>query len=551
MNRASLAFLSAAMLIAAAAAADEPSINSVPRTIDVIVTDNHGSHLAGLTQSDFQILEDGKSREIARFAALTHGADGIDAQPGRNVLIVIDETTISLASRRTIVAALKDFASKRVRPTDRVMVVTMAGLGSALPTAWTSNKDDVVKALAQAEQASLGNKSFERRDTERTIQQALDVDKQATIEARTQNAPPMNLITFDTLVQTGRHYADTSRQHAHAQAGAVFEALSFLGNGPGKKIAIIAGGGLSTHPGIDIFQFLENKRQAVLSGTEGGDGAIRGASSANPLSEASLYDLTKEIRDVAQSARDRGVTIYTIDPENSGSSQSAIEQSESATSNSDFVASADMLSGYQLLTATTGGLSIAARGAEALVPIADDLDTHYLLTYTQSLNDKGMLPKTDVKTSRAGARLRFTYTGGPQTKDSEVKDVVVANHTAAQLSNDLHIELRRDEPVADGENKRVKLHVLIPFKSLKLIAKGDQVAGGFAVYISTGDAKGRASAVNRQTHDIHLPADKFQQLTDKMIDFNVDVVLSGGKNQISIGVMDQQSQQTGFAKTAI
>jgi VWFA-related protein len=540
------------MLIAAsAAAADEPSIKSVPRTIDVIVTDNHGTHLAGLAQSDFQILEDGSTREIARFSALTRGADGIDVQPGRNFLIVIDETTISLASRRTIIAALKDFATRRVRPTDRVMVVTMAGLGAALPSAWTSNKDEVLKELGQAEQASLGNKSFERREAEQSINQALAVDRQAAIEARTQNAPPMNMITFDTLVQTGRHYADTSRQHARAQAGAVFEALSYLGNGPGKKIAIIAGGGLSTHPGIDIFQFLETKRQAVLGGTEGGDGAIRGAASANPLSDVSLYDLTKDVRDIAQSARDRGITIYTIDPENSGSSQSTVEQTENANSNSDFAAAADMLSGYQLLTATTGGLSIGARGAEALVPIADDLDTHYLLTYTQSLTDKGTLPKTEVKTSKAGAQLRFTYSGGPQTKDSEVKDVVVANHTAAQLSNDLHIELKRDEPVADGENKRVKVHVLIPFKSLKLITKGDQVAGAFAVYISTGDAKGRASAVNRQTHDIRLPADKMQQLADKMIDFNVDVVLSGGKNQISIGVMDQQSQQTGFAKTAI
>jgi VWFA-related protein len=546
-----LVLLSAALLIAVAASADDASINSAPRTIDVVVTDSHGTHLAGLTQSDFQILEDGKPREIARFTALTNGAGGIDVQPGRNLLIVIDETTISLAARRTIIAALKDFASKRVRPTDRVMVVTIIALGSAVPSTWTSNKDDVVKALAQAEQASVGNKSFERRDSERSIQQSLDVDKQATIEARTQNAQPMNLITFDTLVQTARHYADTSRQHARAQAGALLEALAFLGNGPGKKIAIIAGGGLSTHPGIDIFQFLENKRQAVLSGTEGGEGAIRGASSANPLSEASLYDLTNEIREIARSARDRGITVYTIDPENSGSSQSNIEQTESATSSSDFAGTADMLSGYQVLTSATGGVTIAARGAEALAQIADDLDTHYLLSYTQSLNDKGMLPRTEVKTSKAGAKLRFTYTGGPQTKDSEVKDVVVANHTAAQLSNDLHIELKKEEAVADGENKRVKLHVLIPMKSLKLITRGDQVAGGFAVYISTGDGKGRASAVNRQTHDIHLPADKIQQLTDKMIDFNVDVVLSGGKNQISIGVMDQQSQQTGFAKTAI
>ena len=46
MYRSSLVVLSAAMLIAVVAAADEPAINSVPRTIDVIATDNRGAHLA-------------------------------------------------------------------------------------------------------------------------------------------------------------------------------------------------------------------------------------------------------------------------------------------------------------------------------------------------------------------------------------------------------------------------------------------------------------------------------------------------------------------------
>src|SRR5205823_6682203 len=97
MHQSGLVLLSAALLVAVAAAGDEPQIKSVPRTIDVVVTDNRGAHLAGLTQSDFQILEYGQSREIARFPALAPGPEGVDAQPGRHVVLVIEETTCSLS----------------------------------------------------------------------------------------------------------------------------------------------------------------------------------------------------------------------------------------------------------------------------------------------------------------------------------------------------------------------------------------------------------------------------------------------------------------------
>jgi len=68
MNR---LLLSAAILIAVMAAADEPAINSVPRTIDVIATDNRGAHLAGLTQS------------ISRFSRMENRARSRDSPLSR------------------------------------------------------------------------------------------------------------------------------------------------------------------------------------------------------------------------------------------------------------------------------------------------------------------------------------------------------------------------------------------------------------------------------------------------------------------------------------
>jgi len=541
------AIVAALALVAGTAAA---GVDTAPRTIDVVVTDAGGRHLTGLAQSDFRILEDGKPRDIARFSEQTTAPGAADTQPPRNILLLIDSSSISLAARKTTIAAFKDLVSTRIRPIDKVMVATVQGLGAVLPGVWTSDKEKLLQELAKAEQASTGNKSFERREVERSIQTELSVDRQATEDAKSNRGPQTNSITFDTLMQTGRHYAETARQRAQAQAGAIGEAIAFLGNGPGKKIAVIAGGGLSARPGSEIFEFLENEREQVLAGAVGGDGAIRGAQGANPRAEESRYEISDEIRALATSARDRGITIYTIDPENSGSSDSSIERTEMTNGNSEFAGVADMLSGYQILTAMTGGLPIGARfsaGAE----IAKDLDSHYLLTYAQTLDEHGRLRKLEVRTTKPGARLRFGYTGGPATKDAEVKDAVVSNQTAAQLTNDMQISIVKEEPVADGDKRRVKLHVRIPMKSLKFVPSGDQVAAGFAVYIATGDDKGNSSKVDRQAQDLRFPAAQLAQVLDKTIDFNIDVVLGVGKNQVSIGVMDQQSQQTGYAKTTI
>ena len=174
-----------------------------------------------------------------------------------------------------------------------------------------------------------------------------------------------------------------------------------------------------------------------------------------------------------------------------------------------------------------------------------------MLSYTQTLNAKGNLPKLDVRMTKPGLHIRYGYTGGPATKDAEIQEAVVANHTAAQLANDLRISLANETPVADGESRRVRLHVMIPVKSLKLVQEGTDVTGGFAIYVSMGDGKGNASQVNRQTHEIRWPAEKLPSLIEKSIGFNVDVVLLPGRNQVSVGVMDERSKTMGFAKAAI
>jgi hypothetical protein len=85
-------------------------------------------------------------------------------------------------------------------------------------------------------------------------------------------------------------------------------------------------------------------------------------------------------------------------------------------------------------------------------------------------------------------------------------------------------------------------------RSLQLQNASGQLTGGFTVFVSTGDGKGDASAVTRQTHEIRWPADALPQLIDKKMTFAVDVELTPPRTQISVGVLDRLSQKAGYEK---
>ena len=132
-----------------------------------------------------------------------------------------------------------------------------------------------------------------------------------------------------------------------------------------------------------------------------------------------------------------------------------------------------------------------------------------------------------------------------------MREAVLAHHVAAPMSNDLRIALATDVPVTDGDRRRVHLKVVIPIANLQLDRDGDDLVGGFVVYVSSGDDHGAATKVNRQEHQIRWPAGTFESLKGKSITFAVDVMVPTGLTQISVGVMDQRSQQTGFDRVSL
>jgi VWFA-related protein len=124
--------------------------------VDAVVTDSHGDQVTNLTQDDFEILEDGRPRQITAFSyvrAATAQASGA-RQPAahaknqisppapaaspitreqvrRTVVLTVDDLGLSFESTYSVRRALKNFVDEQMREGDLVAIIrTSAGMGS-------------------------------------------------------------------------------------------------------------------------------------------------------------------------------------------------------------------------------------------------------------------------------------------------------------------------------------------------------------------------------------------------------------------------------------
>jgi VWFA-related protein len=155
----------AAVLLAFAAAqapAQTPSFPSEAKrvTVDVVVVDEKGQPLAGLTKADFVVEEDGVRQEILDFEAVDVSAAGHEAAterprvstnavregPGRAFLFVLDDLNLSPGSAEGVKKAVASFLETHARDGDRVTLSQTSG-GSWWTGLLPRDRDDLLASL--------------------------------------------------------------------------------------------------------------------------------------------------------------------------------------------------------------------------------------------------------------------------------------------------------------------------------------------------------------------------------------------------------------------
>ena len=538
--------------------------------LDVIVTDAQGNHVSGLTQADFEVLEDGKSRQITNLAEYRRvSMEAVQPVP-RRILVVIDNRTIAFSARKkTVAAVLAQIDTLLSTPEDRLMVVTLAGVSKAR-TGWTADRAAIAAALENVandaaasplETAELDNMFGEMIQVasgggpssstlNRRRQRAQTGGSSATSRVNTSDEDERFLpgVDFNLILSRARSYAGSvaaeTEQTLYSLASSLnhFESVS-----DGRRVVLLAGGSLPVLPGSDVYQRLESAVREIERHQNNTVPIGQMRRLTHALMEKSSYDMSRDIDAVAAAARLKGIAFYAVNPEVNDRPSKNITSRYAAGAATDFAAANSGADGFTRLAMATGGESHVGRTAElALQKVKGDLDAYYSIGYRSPLF-VGPDTKIVVK-MKNGLRARSVIAAARMQPEWQIADRVVNNHSKSD-TNDLGIMVIPDGRMASmptGE-RQVKVNVMIPFDALRLVREGRDYNCSFTVFVSVGDENGGANP-QRETRNFKFNEDQVARLRGRNLAYGVDLTLAPGRDRVSIGILDMVGGSTGYSR---
>ena len=516
--------------------------------IDVVVTDRRGNPVTGLKREDFEIYENNVPKPISNFYAVEGSlpvaveAEGGSAPavatpaPGkpaelpeemrRRIIFYVDNLSLAPFNRNRVFTQMKEFVRTAMRPGDEAMIATF-NRSMKVRVPFTKDLIQIEQTLdIIAGESALGttNRS-DRKQTEERIR-----------EAR----------TYEEAVSTARTYASSLEHDLRQSASSLNALMSTLAGVEGKKILVLTTEGFPIQPGREMFQFIEEiGREKQWRGT-------------GTLLEGMHYDSTSVIQSVARAANANGITLYPIHAAGlMGGNEFSAEHSAPTPVSVAHSFSTNTTESVQLMADMTGGQASVNTNnfADAFRRIQRDMEFYYSLGYRASTEriDRQRYVSVRLKNNTQRHIVRARQTFVEKSTYAEMSDRVVANLHYRSKANDMGILVRTGRPAPAGDGLfQVPVEVQIPMERLTLLPQGpDELVGGFEVFIVVADKNGDMSDVARKAHQVRVPATDLEKTKGKYYAYSMDLLMEKGLNKISIGVLDQISNQNGFAREQV
>jgi len=431
--------------------------------IDARVTDAQGNFVRDLTQSDFQILEDGKPQTITAFTRVDLPVErhdpplfktapiepdvqsNLDEFTGRVWVLVLDDLQTKPTRTALVRATARQFIQRYVSANDLAAVVTTGGFSNATQD-FTNNQARLIAAVNKF----IGQKA----------PREINTDMERGFKARN---------TYTTL----RNLAD--------------------------YLAPVRG-----------------RRKAVLWIGEGVDYNI-----TNDFTSKDASVIRDAMREVVERANRQNVSFYGIDARGVGAGlDEAIEISGVPDETNDDAAvrrevqlAQDSL---RFVSEETGGFAIVEKNDmnASFERIVRDNSSYYVLGYYAS-NEKldGKFHKVEVRVSRAGLRVqsRNGY-NAPKGKPT-------ANPVTAQVSPDVRDALANPVPTSGvgltisaapfsgpGSKTSVAMIVEVNPRALKFVERNGRMSEGLEVHVLAFDQNGKMQDGGRTNAPMELSA---------------------------------------------
>jgi VWFA-related protein len=509
--------------------------------VDVVVTDKKGKPVTGLTKDDFRIFENGIEKPISNFYEIegktatqavvvpTPGApavappkEEINEQLRRRIILYIDNLSLAPFNRNRVFKQMKEFVKDAMRPGDEAMVATY-NRSLKVRTPFTRDPIQIqqtLDAIAGESAQGTANRS-EFKDVTSRINDAQ---------------------TYEDATATARAYAQSVEHDLRQSVESISGLLTTLAGVDGKKILVLTTEGFQIQPGREAFTLIDEVARE------------KGWQSSSML-EAMGFNDNALIESIAKTANANGITIYPIHAGGlSAGNEGMTADNQQATSyNVTSAAASNTTESLQLMAEMTGGVATARTNnfAGAFKNIVRDLDSYYSLGYRAGTERVDRQRELEVRVKNRNLQVRNRQTFVEKSTFQEMSDRVIANLLYKTKANDLGIRVKVDSPVPANDLFRVPVEVHIPIDSLTLLQQGEAYMGGFSLYVVVGNKDGDMSDVSRKSHQITIPVTDFAKAKGKYYTYTLDLMCERGLNKISVGVVDDVSNTSGFDKQQV
>jgi VWFA-related protein len=534
------------------AAPQQPLVESIEvrvANIDVVVRDKSGNPVTGLTKDDFELYEDGTKQPITNFYEVRRNADVAAAQPApsdetpsagtpaapveqrpRKLILFVDSFSLQPSRKAPILAAVEKFIDRQMKPEDQAMLVSWR-LSVSVITPFTSDKAAVRSGIGTLARAPRGPDEVAKlkSDIQELIRIALSGSHMMSMEeARAESIKLVDAYAADLILREENLLNDLGRMSAT------------LSGVEGKKVLVFAGENLPEHPGAELYRYVNAQFASYLS------------RNSNPLDMQVVTGVTgnhmqQTIAKVANQAGAYGVTIYTIDAADMNSDFSA-ENGDAPDPSESFSRNANTAAALKTIASITGGVAIAntTNFDLAFDAIGRDLDSYYSLGYKPREKGKSTR-RIVVKTKNRTYTVRTPETFILRSSEDQMNDRTIAN-LYADVPSAWPVAIRTGPPKKDGRGIYAIPVQVAMASTLTLLPEGKDLVGGFILYFTVGSVAGGPSEVMRRPVPLRIPATAEAGVRAKPMTFTTTIRVKAGESILSVGVIDQTSATTGFAR---
>jgi len=515
--------------------------------VDVVVTDEKGQVVTGLTAADFEVRERDRVQTVTTFDEVSIAAEprplGQKApNPGdvrsnarvrdaRVFILVLDNTNVSVDLTPVVHRAARYFLHRYVQPGDLVSVVTTTGLGDT--------RQEPTEDLALVENA-----------IERFVGQGGDITSRASAQRAiaanaNRNADPMKVRrTSTTLIDDGSvddkdDVGDEARERARLTLRTLETAATSFIDVPGRRKTVIFFS--SGSPIVAISNEFTDLRARVLAA----------AARAN----ATIYSLDPLGLDHPTAFDARGVEqpAGSLDPQQTQSSRD-MNLAVSGIMQQRRLMAASML--RNLSEGTGGTASIDATNlSTALDRIADESGHYYMLGYvsTDTRRD-GRYRKIDVRLKRPGlvARARQGYVGPDDEADRKAQVKTKPGGPGGPLAELIRrpiatagLPLRVHAVALPASTDNVCVVVEVGGEGLTFETRGDERVNTVDVAIVPVTAGGEVMPTVDAHTDLVVPATQAEVLRARGLRLVRRTTLAPGRYQLRVAASESAGGTSG------